>query len=246
MSSIHTCKYCGKKYSRITAYERHVIVCETKKLDTENLTKSLTNAELTEIVLTLVKRVNTLEKENEELKRYVTKKKKKINVIEWLKNNKMVEEDYINYLNEMKSKITVDDLRSALSKRNNVEVITSIVMKYFPIEEFRFFPIVSFVQKPGMFYINKKGTWCVMQSNEFSAIINTITNRLSKRFNEMMKEDNINVGSGGKSDELYLKFLANIIGNDGKIDDDRRKIKNILFDYFKYDLKSVTEYQFVF
>ena len=243
MTSIHTCKYCGKRYSRPSAYERHVIACETKNITAEKIKAPLTPTELTEMMMTLMNRVAKLEEENQELKRYITKKKKKINILDWLENNKMIDNNFSSYLETIE--ITEEDFKKATSSKNHVDAISSVIIRKFPIEEYRNFPIVSFAQKPGVFYIYKKGTWNIMSGKEFNEMVNMFSNKLRRLFVAQFKDNN-DIYSNDSTMFRYFEIMDKIIGKTDQIHDSNRKIKNILFDYFKYDIKSATEYQFVF
>lgn len=243
MNPTYTCKYCLKQYSRVSCYERHVIACESKQIKTDNI-NVLTNTELTEMVLNLVNRVNKLEIENSELKKYVKKQKKKIDIFDWLNKNKMVEVDFEEYIENIK--VTNEDLKNVFKCKNNVEALSSLIIKQFPIENHRTFPIVTFSQKQNMFYVYKNNKWIIMKEKDFSTMVNKISSNLIQYFNKWFKKNKNSVFSQENVQNKYLDNLEKILGKSHKISENQKKIKSILFDYFKYDIKDITEYKFVF
>jgi hypothetical protein len=243
MNPTYTCKYCLKQYSRVSCYERHVIACETKRIKTEDVIV-LTNTELTEMVLNLVNRVNKLELENSELKKYVKKQKKKIDIFDWLNKNKMVEVDFEKYIENIE--ITNEDLNNVFKSKDNVDALSSLIIKQFPIENHRIFPIVTFCQKQNIFYVYKNNKWSIMKEKDYTFMVNKISKSLIKYFNNWFEKNKNGVFNNENVQNKYLDNLEKILGKSHKIVENQKKIKSILFDYFKYNIKDITEYQFTF
>jgi hypothetical protein len=86
------CVHCGKSYKKKTILEKHVILCElltkTKKgIIIEQEDDIPSQHKIYNILLELGVKFNQLEEKVDELNKWVVKKKKKINVVEWLNAN---------------------------------------------------------------------------------------------------------------------------------------------------------------
>jgi hypothetical protein len=96
------CHFCGSQYKTRTNLEKHVILCELKHKANHSKSKNKCRVRLKEeeeeeelpsqrklyqMVLLLNEKYNRLEEKVEEMNKWIVKKKKKINVIEWLNNN---------------------------------------------------------------------------------------------------------------------------------------------------------------
>ena len=156
----------------------------------------------------------------------------------------MVEVDFEQYIENIK--VTNEDLKNVFKSKNNVEALSSLIIKQFPIENHRTFPIVTFCQKQNMFYVYKNNKWTIMKEKDFSNMVNKISNNLIQYFNNWFKKNKNSVFTQENIQNKYLDNLEKILGKSHKISENQKKIKSILFDYFKYDIKDITEYKFVF
>ena len=107
-NSIYTCSYCNKNYVRKSAYNNHLIKCkyatkqykskqykskqyksdalplETETLTLESLSRDVNIHNLFTMVIMLHNKYDKLETEYNELKKYVTVVKNKINILDYL------------------------------------------------------------------------------------------------------------------------------------------------------------------
>ena len=94
------CVYCGKSYKKITNLNKHVVVCDLiQKSKRRALTGSGLRIEddeeeplpsqrkMFEMLMELGQKYSRLEEKVDEINKWVVKKKKKINVLEWLNAN---------------------------------------------------------------------------------------------------------------------------------------------------------------
>ena len=95
MSSRLCCEYCGKGYKRRVNLDKHFILCEivykAKKKDrkvdkeAEEIDSELpSQKQMYKMLLELALKYNKLEEKVELMNKWVDKKKKKINVLDWL------------------------------------------------------------------------------------------------------------------------------------------------------------------
>ena len=89
----HCCIYCGKTYKLRTNVDKHITLCElvhkSKKsgfvIEDEDDLPSL--SKMYKMLLELGKKYNTLEEKVDEINKFVVKKKKKIDGLDWLNTN---------------------------------------------------------------------------------------------------------------------------------------------------------------
>ena len=243
-TSTLTCKYCFKKYSRTSFYQRHMLTCERKNKTNENQEKIFTLSEVTEILGELMEKVNKLERENEEFRKYIVKQKKKCNILEWLQENKKCTIYFDAFLEKIT--LTERDLVCVFESNNTSDGLTNLILKYFPIENKSEFPIISFSQNKNCFYIFKNDKWNLMKEKEFKSFINKFNSQLLKLFKIWFDNNKKNLFRSEDSHEEYFKNLEKIIGKSNQMNENQRKIKQNIYEYLKYDLKQITEYQFVF
>lgn len=240
-----TCKYCFKKYSRPSFYQRHMLMCERKnKTNGDSQEKIFTLSEVTEILGELMEKVNKLEIENEEFRKYVVKQKKKCNILEWLQENKECSIHFDAFLEKII--LTERDLMGVFESNNTCNGITNLILKYFPIENRNDFPIVSFFQNKNCFYIFKNDKWSLMKEKEYKSFINKFTSQLLKLFKVWFDNNKKNLFRSEESHEEYFQNLEKIIGKSNQMGENHKKIKSNIYEYLKYDLKQITEYQFIF
>ncbi len=102
-NGLYNCSYCNKKYVRKSAYNNHLIKCkyatkqyksaskplvsETESLTLESLCRDVNIQNLFTMVIMLHNKYDKLESEYNELKKYVSVVKNKINILDYLNEN---------------------------------------------------------------------------------------------------------------------------------------------------------------
>jgi hypothetical protein len=87
------CQHCGKRYKTRTNLEKHLLLCElihsrkSSKIVVDEEEDIPSQKKIYQMLLELGQKYNRLEEKVEEINKYVVKKKKKINIIEWLNSN---------------------------------------------------------------------------------------------------------------------------------------------------------------
>ena len=196
-------------------------------------------------MLELGKKYNRLEEKMEELNKWVTKKKKKINVLEWLNANKtpnftfdsiidkiIINEDDVNYL-----------LHNTVYDTLN-EVFSRTIYNFNETEN----PIFASVQKQNIFYIydtvDDKQIWVELSREQLSKFLNKVHMKIFKAFCDwkQTKKDDIrsNDGFSIMCDKTSLKIL-NI---EFKQETCLSKVKNAMYSRMKTDMKGLVEYEF--
>lgn len=241
------CGFCGKKYSKEGFYKRHELSCEIKNL-TEGKKRededdvSFTPNETTIIIKKLLEKINNLENEMKTMKVWIDKQKRKCNIFDWLEKSYKPSynlEEWIKNFKFEKSHLNL------LLDYNYIEGIPLIFQKIFPIEESNNFPIKCFDQKNNMFFKYENNKWACLQQNELDSIIIKIQKALIKILKESQLK-NKNILNDDKKNQIYLKNIKTIMG--GNLDEvtTRRRVVHGVYEYLKFNLKEIVEYDFVF
>ena len=97
----NSCIHCGKGYKNKSNLDKHYLICDLiysrKKQNTRILDEEEeilpSQKQMFQIILELSQKYNKLEEKVEELNKWVIKKKKKINILEWLNDNNIPGQD---------------------------------------------------------------------------------------------------------------------------------------------------------
>ena len=92
---VHTCPHCTRGFKRELAYDRHVALCflmsrsARKRKHDDNMSAVLpTMADMFQIVVEMKAKQAQLERKVEELSKWVETKKRKLDVLDWLKTHR--------------------------------------------------------------------------------------------------------------------------------------------------------------
>jgi hypothetical protein len=199
------CNFCKKTYKNKLNYDKHSLICELLQdkdnkfstldelLDNSNCLlernsqQNINNCILIELMKSLLKKYNNLSNEMIEIKKWIHKEKKQINIIDWLNNTEnkfnptISFEDYINNLpfsEDYIKKIIHNNIHDVYLNyidemfSNEVEDISVFITDNADIETKINIPICCFSQKQNVFYIY---TDIDIVSNDKESNLNTNT-----------------------------------------------------------------------
>lgn len=247
----HCCVYCGKTYKLRTNVDKHMTLCEliykSKKtgfiVEEEDDIPSL--KKMYKMLLELGKKYNTLEEKVDEINKFVIKKKKKINVLEWLNANKhpllifdklhetiiINDEDIIYLLNN-----SFNDTLNGIFNRNIYNVSENDS------------PVVAFVQKSNIFYVYNKNNedkleWQELNRDKLVKFLNKVHMKLIKYFNDWKKKQ-INETNNDSFATVCDKTLVKLMSVEFKQDSTLSKTRSSMYSRMKTDMKVLVEYEF--
>ena len=219
------CNYCFKEYSRKSFYNKHVLCCEilhTTKRENEITQEEQENPSISQLY-TIIKELNhnynQLKNEMEEMKRHVYKTKKKKYIVEWLNENKKIDMDIDNYLDNIHIDIS-------MVLNNNFNKIFELLF-----DKDKNIPICCFDQNKNAVFIYLDNKWEICSTEKFKDIIDTLNMRILR----LITEHRLN-GSGD-----YCNIVKQLMSN--KID--YNSIKKKLFQHLKTNVTNIVEYEFV-
>ena len=247
------CIYCGKSYKLKQNLKKHVIICELL-----NDCKQHKNAELCEdlpsqrkmyhLLLELGSKFNRLEEKVDELNSWVIKKKKKIDVIEWLNLNmqpNIIFDELISKIN-----ITQEDIDYLCEGSNSFsdtlnQIFSRNIYNYSENE----YPIFAFDQKPNTFYIyeNNETKWILLNKEKMVKFLNKIYMKLFCLYRDYKKNNTDRINKDDRFSNLCDKLSIKMT-KDVQLEQELyfNKIKNKMYSSMKIDMKGLIEYEFEF
>ena len=256
MSLKHQCNYCAKKYTRISSYERHFILCKIQhqtvrenKCDVEESSDLPTYKQLYNIVQELAVKYNSLEEKMSDIHKWVVKKKKKLNVIQWLNTSLTPLTMYDTWT---KAFIVTDAHIDVLLTDNMVRTFMTVLQHNINMTSNNLnvrplHPFICFSEKANQFYTYDANTWTIVEPDMFSKFVKIIYRKIFNGLCEWHTKNAQKIADNDKLGELYSKTLIKLM--DMKLDASSLvvgKIKAALYTYMKTELKQQIEYDYEF
>jgi hypothetical protein len=250
----HCCIYCGKTYKLRSNVDKHMTLCEllhkSKKqgfiVEEDDDTPSL--KKMYKMLLELGKKYTSLEEKVDEINKFVVKKKKKINVLEWLNANlqpSLVFEklhEKISIIDEDISYLLTNSFNDTLNGIFNRSIYTVSESEY---------PIFAFIQKANIFYVYDKNNedkieWQELSREKLIKFLNKVHMKLSKHFNDWKKKQINEIKENDSFATICDKTLVKLMSVEFKQDSILGKTRSSMYSRMKTDMKALVEYEFEF
>lgn len=253
-NATYCCNLCKKSYTRKSSLDKHKLLCDYKsksklehKVEEEELGDTPTYEQLVKIVQELAFKYVKMEEKIEQMQVWVSQKKQKIKVIDWLN-------EHVNATIGFKEWTTtiVVSQQIALSLIDyNVFQTFQSVLEYNLLNATDFIcPIKCFSQKQNVFYVcdktpDGKNVWTQMETDELLLVLKKIQSKLLAELSKWKLENKANMETDDKLSEQFNKALIKllnitIVAHDVNVS----RIRNNLYSFLKMDLKNLIEYEF--
>ena len=267
------CTWCGKGYKTRVNLDKHVILCElihkSSKKHGSNKNSDLTDLneigddlpspkKMYQMLLELGYKYSKLEEKMEEVNKFIVKKKQKINVVEWLNSNITPSLVFENLIDQIK--INDSDIEF-LFENNFLDMINGVLSRFVYNGESsnNLIPLFAFSQKANVFYafvnLNNNnnnnlcddkccGVWSELSKDQLMKFLMRIQMKVSKAFCEWKTRcGRVNDDS---FDIMCDKTLIKIMGNEFNQDATFNKMRGVMYNKMKTDMKAMVEYEFEF
>lgn len=259
-----SCTWCGKAYKTKINLEKHTILCElihksSKKRANKNNSDLNDNDDICDdlpspkkmyqMLLELGYKYSKLEEKMDEVNKFVVKKKKKINVLEWLNSNVIPSLVFENLIDKIK---IIDSDIDFLLENNFLDTINAVLSRVLYLEreddlENNLIPLFAFVQKTNIFYaFVEGGVWMELSKDKLCLFLMRVQMKISKAFHEWKKERATQIRDDESFAILCDKTLIKIMSNEFKQDSTFGKMRAVMYNKMKTDMKAMVEYEFEF
>lgn len=255
-----SCTWCGKGYKTKINLEKHTILCElihksskkrpnnTNSDDYDDICDDLPSPKkMYQMLLELGYKYSKLEEKMDEVNKFVIKKKKKINVLEWLNSNIVPSLVFENLIDKIK---IIDSDIEFLLENNFLETINVVLSRFLYLEndlENNLIPLFAFVQKTNIFYAFVEGSvWMELPKDKLCLFLMRVQMKISKAFHEWKKQRTTRIRDDESFAILCDKTLIKIMGNEFNQDSTFGKMRSVIYNKMKTDMKAMVEYEFEF
>lgn len=244
------CVECGKEYRRESEFKKHKILCKSiNENDIEN-NKELTYTEwnhpeeLRDLLKEIIKMINILKRDVDGLKKNLQIKKKKINILDWLQENKKCNISYNDLFNGIQ--ITREHLK--LVFRTDIvetirEILEDLIKKERENNSDRI-PIISFdIKENEIFVFTDEKKWKQLGMEEFNNLVKPIFKQIIQEFKNWQDENEEKLCLDDFSN-LYLEYVKKVMGGNLSIDKQLKKVQKNLYNFIKINLQNTYLYEF--
>ena len=248
----YVCQHCGKKHTRKTSHDRHILLCEIvycskreKKCEAEETSDLPSYLQLCQIVQELAIKNSVLEEKMSEMQKWLDKKKKNIDVVQWLTTNRAnLGEPFCDW---QKKLIVTSDHIDLLIEENIVRAICEVISEN--TNNIQDAPITCFQQKANLFYIFYKDCdqqgWRKATPDDFILFVKHIHKKLWVQLSEWKERNAEKMKNSDKLCDLYSRTIIKLSGLNFDQDSvQMSKIRTHLYYHLKMDLKNIVEYDF--
>jgi 23S rRNA pseudoU1915 N3-methylase RlmH len=256
------CEYCGKEYKRRINYDKHFILCEIiykarkkdKRIDreTEETNNELpSQKQMYQMMLELALKYNKLEEKVELMSKWVDKKKKKINVLDWLNTSSGLKPELI-FDNLADSISILESDINLLFNGNFYDMLNEIFVRNIYDKNESEVSLFAFIQKTNTIYVYSKQntvsetSWIELSRENLIYFLNKVHYKIVKVLIEWNKKNRENPNFSEKMEEMYNKSNIKLMGIDFKHEPVLSKIKFSIYNKMKRDMKALIEYEFEF
>jgi len=256
------CEYCGKEYKRRVNFDKHFILCEIihkarkkdRRIDNEaeEIDSEIpSQKQMYKMLLELALKYNKLEEKVELMTKWVDKKKKKINILDWLNTSSNLKPDLI--FDNLADSISILDCDlDLLFNGNFYDMLHEIFLRNIYDKDESEVSLFAFIQKNNAIYVYSKQnvdlepSWIELSREKLIYFLNKVHFKIVKLLLEWNKNNRDKINFSDQMAEMYNKANIKLMGIDFKQESTLNKIKFSIYNKLKKDMKALIEYEFEF
>jgi hypothetical protein len=247
LNSTPCCVNCGKRYKKRENLNKHLFLCtlleKSRKskgpivIEEEEVIDLPSQRKMFEMLIALGQKYVKLEEEMVEVKKWVGKKKQKINVLDWLSANVVC----LGSFDTMVSSIVVSSVHAKFILNHSFyDTFHHLIHAIFKKEGVETFSIFALEQKVNTFYIYNNGCWEEASREKLTWFFNKMHMKLVTAFYQWKKVGQEESGLNKDQFETMCdKALIKLMDVDFRVENTFSKARNILFKELKTDNESL-------
>ena len=232
------CHFCDKVFQREKSFKKHLVKCSV--INNVNLLN--TDELMFDLLRNLLKTNENLKTRIEKLEKQVIKenKKEKIDIIEWLDNNKHVRITFEDFIEDIEiEKETLKYVYNNGILDGIKKVIKDEIIKY--KDKYETEPIISFEKKKNTVYVKSEKGWKCLSIVELKNILCKMQRKMMIKFK---KENNVEKIKTERDMETYNKRFMKLC--DVNLENRVCELKNNLYNTTKKSYKKLIKYDLIF
>lgn len=226
------CNYCCKEYSRKSFYKKHVMCCEivnnSKKeneLNREETEDIPSIGQLYSIIKEMNFNYNHLKSDMEEMKKHVYKTKKKVYLLEWLKEKIHPTTNIQTYINNI-------DINISLLTEHGFEKGLGLLFDKMDNKKDNL-PIRCFDQHKNSLFIFEN-EWKICSDEQFQNIVDILHTKILRIISQISIDAN-------NPDDNFCFVIKKLLNQQT----DYSQIKKNMYQQMKSNVMNIIEYEFV-
>jgi hypothetical protein len=244
----HVCLSCATEFKYKKQYTEHNLCCVFLK---DRSKERNTNMDLVddripndrmlyELVKNLALKCDRLEKEVEDLRRIARKEKKKIDILEYLKQHQTPKKNYQQWTKEIEVQPKYLEM---VFENNIITGITKLVEDYISAFTNDQLPLAAFSHKAGQIYIYKED-WAPIHSETLNTLFDILSTRFLIAYSRWEADNPDLKHENEDTQKLKMQYKRKILGTYISDETKYKRFSTHVFDCLKQGIRTITEYEF--
>lgn len=245
------CVVCNKEYIKKSSLDKHKILCDfrlktnrERQIDVEELADIPNHHELVKIVQELTLKMTKMEEKMTQMQQYITRKKRKIDVVLWLNANINSTIGFIEWV--YTALIVKPEHFESLMENTIFDSIQMIFENNLSKRDDFIYPIYCFSQKAGIFYVSDKkedggSEWRQLVLNDMILMLKTIQKGIINQLTKWKEKNQHQFDDNDRIAILFNKAVIKSMSISFKEDNNLSRIKNGLYHYLKSEINIIEQ-----
>lgn len=239
---VFCCSACNKEFKTKLNFDKHSVLCDFKQksikhqeLDIE-FDKELPNPQtMYKLLLDLGIKYNKLEDKYNEINKFVSNKKRKVDVVQWLNTNKKPTTTFVRLIDCIT--ISAADIE-LLTQETPHDILVKILNRSIYFETT---PVTAFVEKNNLLYVYDNESWSEMKREQLINFLNMVQFKMSKTLFEMKRANKQDILGNDATATRFDKITNKLMSIDFENGALFSRIRASMYNQLKTELNYIIE-----